>query len=77
MISVLASLVLGLLIASIKNSFDTTDGQMRTFAANLILLDQTLRDYGAGHGPGADAAARLHRAGRSRTSGRRRPAAAC
>jgi len=46
MISVLASLVLGLLTASIKNSFDTTDGQMRTFAANLILMDQTLRDYG-------------------------------
>src|SRR5579872_5112618 len=46
MISVLASLVLGLLTASIKNSFDTIDGQMRTFAANLILMDETLRDYG-------------------------------
>jgi hypothetical protein len=46
MISVLASLVLGLLTASVKTSFDTTDGQIRTFAANLILLDQTLRDYG-------------------------------
>jgi hypothetical protein len=46
MISVLASLVLGLLTAGIKNSFDTTDGQIRTFAANLILLDETLRDYG-------------------------------
>jgi hypothetical protein len=46
MISVLASLVLGLLTASIKNSFDATDGQMRTFAANLILMNQTLRDYG-------------------------------
>jgi hypothetical protein len=51
MISVLASLVLGLLTASIKNSFDTTDGQMRTFAANLILLDQTLRDYGPDTAP--------------------------
>jgi hypothetical protein len=46
MISVLASLVLGLLVASVKTSFDTTDTQMRSFAANLILLDQTLRDYG-------------------------------
>jgi hypothetical protein len=46
MISVLASLVLGLLTASIKNSFDTTDGQMRTLAANLILTDETLRDFG-------------------------------
>jgi hypothetical protein len=46
MISVLASLVLGLLIASVKESFDTADTQMRNFAANLILLDQTLRDWG-------------------------------
>jgi hypothetical protein len=51
MISVLASLVLGLLTASIKSSFDTTDGQMRSFAANLILMDQTLRDYGPETGP--------------------------
>jgi Protein of unknown function (DUF4239) len=46
MISVLASLVLGLLVASVKGSFDTTDSQMRSFAANLILLDQTLREWG-------------------------------
>ena len=46
MLSVLASLVLGLLIASIKSSFDTTDSQMRNFATELILLDQALRDYG-------------------------------
>jgi uncharacterized membrane protein SirB2 len=46
MLSVLAALVLGLLIASVKNSFDTTDTQIRHFAATLILLDQTLADYG-------------------------------
>jgi Protein of unknown function (DUF4239) len=46
MISVLASLVLGLMTASIKTSFDATDGQIRSFAATLIQLDQTLRDYG-------------------------------
>jgi len=46
MISVLASLVLGLLIANIKGSFDTTDSQIRSFAATLIQLDQALRDYG-------------------------------
>ena len=46
MISVLASLVLGLLIANIKGSFDTTDAQIRSFAATLIQLDQALRDYG-------------------------------
>jgi hypothetical protein len=46
MISVLASLVLGLLTASVKTSFDTTDAQMRSFAATLIQLDQALRVYG-------------------------------
>lgn len=46
MLSVLAALVLGLLIASVKNAFDTTDAQIRQFATNLILLNQTLTDYG-------------------------------
>ena len=46
MLSVLAALVLGLLIASVKNSFDSTDGQIRRFSATLILLNQTLGDYG-------------------------------
>jgi len=46
MLSVLAALVLGLLIAGVKNSFDTTDTQIRQFAATLILLNQTLADYG-------------------------------
>jgi hypothetical protein len=46
MLSVLASLVLGLLIATAKSSFDTTDTALRTYAADMILLDETLRDYG-------------------------------
>jgi len=46
MISVLTSLVLGLLIASAKGTFDTTDHDMRAYAADFILLNQTLRDYG-------------------------------
>jgi hypothetical protein len=46
MLSVLAALVLGLLIASVKNAFDTTDSQIRHFSATLILLSQTLADYG-------------------------------
>jgi Protein of unknown function (DUF4239) len=46
MLSVLAALVLGLLIASVKSSFDSTDAQIRQFAATLILLNQTLGDYG-------------------------------
>jgi len=48
MLSVLASLVLGLLIATSKTAFDTTDHEIRSYAADLILLDETLRDYGQG-----------------------------
>ena len=38
MISVLSSLVLGLLIATAKNSYDTTASAVRTYAAELALL---------------------------------------
>src|SRR5215470_5751127 len=46
MISVLSSLVLGLLIATAKNSYDTTASAVRTYAAELALLDgqKWLRD---------------------------------
>ena len=46
MLSVLASLVLGLLIATAKTSYDATDHAIRTYAAELALLNETLRDYG-------------------------------
>lgn len=46
MLSVLASLVLGLLIATARTTFQTMDSSVRSFAAELILLDETLRDYG-------------------------------
>jgi hypothetical protein len=46
MLSVLASLVLGLLIATAKTSYDSTDRAIRTYAAELGLLNETLRDYG-------------------------------
>ena len=46
MISVLSSLVLGLLIATAKGSYDTTDRAVRSYAAELALLNETLRDYG-------------------------------
>jgi hypothetical protein len=54
MLSVLASLVLGLLISTAKTSYDSTDHAMRAFAADLILLDETLRDYGAAARPARD-----------------------
>jgi hypothetical protein len=46
MLSVLASLVLGLLIATAKTSYDSTDHAVRNYAAELALLNETLRDYG-------------------------------
>jgi hypothetical protein len=46
MVSVLASLVLGLLVATAKSSFDTTDQAVRAYAAEIALLNETLRDYG-------------------------------
>jgi hypothetical protein len=46
MLSVLASLLLGLLIATARTSFQATDSSLRNYAAELILLDETLRDYG-------------------------------
>jgi hypothetical protein len=52
MLSVLASLVLGLLIARAKETFDTADERIRSYSADLILLDRSLRNYG----PDTDAA---------------------
>jgi hypothetical protein len=46
LIATIAALVLGLLIAAAKNSFDTQTGQVRQITANLILLDNILAQYG-------------------------------
>jgi hypothetical protein len=46
MISLLAALVLGLLVATAKNKFDTNNKQTEEFAANLMLLDRELVNYG-------------------------------
>ena len=48
MLSVLASLVLGLLIATVKTSYDSTNSALRTYAADITVLDETLREYGDG-----------------------------
>ena len=42
----IAALVLGLLIAAAKGSFDTQTTQVRQITANLILLDNILAQYG-------------------------------
>jgi hypothetical protein len=41
-----AALVLGLMIASAKNSYDTQIANVRQLTANLILLDELLEQYG-------------------------------
>jgi len=46
LIGTLAALVLGLLIASAKSSFDQKTGQVRQMTANIIVLDQLLAQYG-------------------------------
>ncbi|TPK97374.1 MULTISPECIES: DUF4239 domain-containing protein [unclassified Mesorhizobium] len=49
---VMSSLMLGLMINSAKNTFEAINGNVHTFATDLILLDRTLRHYG----PEADSA---------------------
>jgi hypothetical protein len=46
LIGTLAALVLGLLIASAKNSFDQKNNQVRQMTAEIILLDALLAQYG-------------------------------
>jgi hypothetical protein len=46
LIATVAALVLGLLIAAAKGSFDTQTTQVKQITANLILLDSVLAQYG-------------------------------
>jgi hypothetical protein len=46
LIGTLTALVLGLLIASAKTTFDQKTGQVRQLTANIILLDDLLAQYG-------------------------------
>ncbi len=46
LLATLAALVLGLLIASAKTSFDQKTGEIKQGAAKIILLDRNLRYYG-------------------------------
>lgn len=44
-VATLAALVLGLLIASAKQTFDARGAQVHTFVTNLTLLDRSMREY--------------------------------
>jgi hypothetical protein len=51
LIGTLAALVLGLLIASAKSSFDQKTSQVRQMTATIILLDDLLEQYGSDAAP--------------------------
>lgn len=46
LVATMAALVLGLLIASAKGSFDTQESEFKEVAANVLLLDRVLAGYG-------------------------------
>jgi hypothetical protein len=46
LVATMAALVLGLLIASAKGSYDTQGSQVRQMAANVLLLNKALEFYG-------------------------------
>jgi hypothetical protein len=46
LIGTMAALLLGLLVASAKSSFDTQSSELTQMAANVILLDRALAHYG-------------------------------
>ncbi len=46
LIATMSALVLGLLIASAKSTYDTQSTQVKQITANIILLDNLLRQYG-------------------------------
>jgi hypothetical protein len=54
LIGTLAALVLGLLIATAKSSYDTQSTQIREMTANFILLDNLMAEYGPETGGARD-----------------------
>src|ERR1039457_6308378 len=47
LIGTIAALVLGLLIASAKSSYDARSAQIKQITANVILLDRFIEQYGS------------------------------
>ena len=77
-LSTLAALVIGLMIASAKNTYDNQNTNIRQLGTNAVLVDQMLTKYGAGSESGAHPAAgndplgnRPHLAGKYRGQRRR------
>ena len=55
LIGTMSALVLGLLVASTKSSYDTKKSELAQFAGNVILLDRLLAHYGADAADARDA----------------------
>jgi hypothetical protein len=55
LIATLSALVLGLLVASAKSSYDTKSEEIKVSAAKIIVLDRSLRQYGPETKPARDA----------------------
>jgi len=53
LIGTIAALVLGLLIASASSTFQTRSNQVEQLTADVVVLDQTLAQYGVGNGFGS------------------------
>jgi hypothetical protein len=54
LIATLAALVLGLMVASAKASFDARSEEIKQSAARIVLLDRSLRQFGPEAGPARD-----------------------
>lgn len=54
LIATLAALVLGLMVASAKSSFDVRSEEIKQSAARIVLLDRSLRQYGPDAAPARD-----------------------
>ena len=65
LIGTLAALVLGLLIASAKSTYDQKTNQVRQLTATMILLDDLLAQYGPEALPSGISCGRAFTAGRS------------
>ena len=61
LIGTITGLVLGLLIASANSTYETQSSQVQQMTANIVLLDQTLAQYGPedSFGPQSNAAGGL------------------
>lgn len=55
LVSVMAALVLGLLVASTKEAYDTKRAEVTQMASRIILLSHLLQDYGPDAAPASEA----------------------